>query len=74
MWNPTTLNTVIIRGDNSYSTISQCINKNYLSLADVLEFVYMNNITFHLEFSNSFSWEILHVTVNNYPIVALKML
>ena len=47
------------------------INKNYLLLTDVPEFVELKNITFHLEYSDSFSRG-LFMTVNNYPFVTLE--
>ena len=71
IWNQTTLNTIMVCGDNLYGTISQSINKNYLLLTDVPEFVNMNNITFHLEYSDSFSGALL-MTVNNYSFVTLE--
>ena len=52
IWNQTTLNTIMVCGDNLYGTISRSINKNYLLLTDVPEFVDMNNITFHLGYSD----------------------
>ena len=71
IWNQTTLNTIMVCGDNLYSTISQSINKNYLLLTDVPEFVDMNNSTFHLQYSDSFSGVLL-MTANNYPFVTLE--
>ena len=71
IWNQTTLNTVNVCGDNLYSTISRSIDNNYLLLTDVPEFVDMNNITFHLQYSDSFSGA-LFMTVNNYPFVTLE--
>ena len=71
IWNQTTLNTIMVCGDNLYGTISRSINKNYLLLTDVPEFVDMNNITFHLGYSDSFSGA-LHMTVNNDPFVTLE--
>jgi len=71
IWNQTALNTIMVYGDNLYSTISRSVNKNFLLLTDVPEFVDMNNITFHLEYSDSFSGA-LHMTVNNYPFVTLE--
>ena len=61
----------MVCGDNLYGTISQSINKNYLLLTDVPEFVDMNNITFNLEYSDSFSGALL-MTVNNDPFVTLE--
>ena len=71
IWNQSTLNTIMVCGDNLYGTISQSINKNYLLLTDVPEFVDMNNITFNLEYSDSFSGALL-MTVNNDPFVTLE--
>ena len=71
IWNQTTLNTIMVCGDNLYGIISQIINKKYLLLTNVPEFVDMNNITFHLEYSDSFSGVLL-MTVNNYPFVTLE--
>ena len=61
----------MVCGDNLYGIISQSINKKYLLLTDVPEFVDMDNITFHLEYSDSFSGALL-MTVNNYPFVTLE--
>ena len=47
------------------------INKNYSLLTDVPEFVDVNNITFHLEYSDSVSGG-LFMTVNNYPFATLE--
>ena len=71
IWNQTTLNTIMVCGDNLYGTISRSINKNYLLLTDVPEFVDMNNITFRLGYSDSFSGALL-MTVNNDPFVTLE--
>ena len=71
IWNQTNLNTIMVCGDNLYGTISQSINKNYLLLTDVPEFFDVNNITFHLEYSDFFSGA-LFMTVNNYPFVTLE--
>ena len=68
IWNQTTLNTIMVCGDNLCGAISQSINKNYLLLTDVPEFVDMNNNTFHLEYSDSFSGALL-MTINNYPFI-----
>ena len=51
--------------------ISQSINKDCLLLTDVPEFVDMNNITFRLQYSDSFSGA-LFMSVNNYPFVTLE--
>ena len=71
IWNQTTLNTIMVCGDNLYGIISQSINENYLLLTDVPEFVDMNNSTFHLQYSDSFSGA-LFMSVNNYPFVTLE--
>ena len=71
IWNQTTLNIIMVCGDNLYGIISQSINKDYLLLTDVPEFVDMNNSTFHLQYSDSFSGA-LFMSVNNYPFVTLE--
>ena len=54
-----------------YNTIIQSINENYLLLTDVPKFVDMNNITFHLQYSDSSSGA-LCMTVKNCPFVMLE--
>ena len=71
VWNQATLNTIMVCGNNLYGIISQSINKDYLLLTDVPEFVDMNNITFRLQYSDSFSGA-LFMSVNNYPFVTLE--
>ena len=71
IWNQSTLNTIMVCGDNLYGTISQSINENHLLLTDVPEFFAMNNITFDLEYSDSFSGALL-MTVINDPFVTLE--
>ena len=71
IWNQTTPKTIMVCGDNLYGTISQSINKDYLLLTGVPEYVDMNNSTFHLQYSDSFSVA-LFMTVNNYPFVNLE--
>ena len=61
----------MVCGNNLYGIISESINKDYLLLTDVPEFVDMNNSTFHLQYSDSFSGA-LFMTVNNYPFVTLE--
>ena len=71
IWNQNTLNTIMVCGNNLYNIISESINEDYLSLTNVPEFVDMNNSTFHLQDSDSFSGA-LFLTVNNYPFVTLE--
>ena len=72
IWNQTTLNTIMVCGNNLYGIISESINKDYL-LTDVPEFVDMDNSTFYLQYSESFSLiGALFMTVNNYPFVTLE--
>ena len=71
IWNQATLNTIMVCGNNLYGIISESINKDYLLLTDVPEFVDMNNSTFHLQYSDSFSGA-LFMTVNNFLFVTLE--
>ena len=40
----------MVCGNNLYGIISESINKDYLLLTDVPEFVDINNSTFHLQY------------------------
>ena len=48
------LNSILICGNSLYGIISQSINKSYLLLTDVPEFVNIDNHAFNLQYSNSF--------------------
>ena len=61
----------MVCGNNLYGIISESINKDYLLLTDMPEFVDKNNSTFYLQYSDSFSGA-LFMTVNNYPFAILE--
>ena len=71
IWNQSILDTIMVNGNNLYSIISKSINKSYLLLTDVPEFVEMKNNTFCLEYSDSFS-RALFMNVSSYPYVTLE--
>ena len=58
------LNSILICGNSLYGIISQSINKSYLFLTDVPEFVDIDNHPFNLQYSNSFSGA-LHMSENS---------
>ena len=71
IWDRIMLNSILICGNSLYSIISQNINKNYLLLTDVPEFVDIENHTFNLQYSNSFSGA-LHMCEDSLPYVTLE--
>ena len=71
IWDRMMLNSILICGDSLYGIISQSINKNYLLLTDVPEFVDIDNHAFNLQYSNSFSGA-LHMSENSPPHVTLE--
>ena len=71
IWDRSILNQILFWGNNLYDVISRSINKNYLLLTDVPEFVEMDNHTYHLQYSDSFSGALL-MSVNNHPYVTLE--
>ena len=71
IWNRLMLNSILICGNSLYGIISQSINKSYLLLTDVPEFVDIDNHTFNLQYSNSFSGA-LHMIENSLPHVTLE--
>ena len=54
-----------------YGISSQSINKSYLLLTDVPEFVNIDNHAFNLQYSNSFSGA-PHMSENSSPHVTLE--
>ena len=71
IWDKLMLNSVLISGNSLYSMISQSINKSYLLLTDVPQYVDIDNRTFNLQYSYSFSGA-LHMSENNLPHVTLE--
>ena len=71
IWDRLMLNSILNCGNNLYSIISQSINKSYLLLTDVPEFVDIDNHAFNLQHSNSFSGA-LHMSENSLPHVTLE--
>ena len=71
IWNQSILDTIMVYGNNLYTIISKSINKSYLLLTDVPEFVEMKHNTFCLEYSDSFSGA-LFMNVSSYPYVTLE--
>ena len=71
IWDGLMLNSILICGNNLYGIISQSINKSYLLLTDVPEFVDIDNHAFNLQYSNSFPGA-LHMSENSPPHVTLE--
>ena len=63
--------TVLVNGNNLYSIISQHVKKDFLLLTEVPEMVSIDNNTFYLEYSESFSGALL-LDDNNDPYVTLE--
>jgi hypothetical protein len=55
IWDTSIMNQILVYGNNLYGVISQSINKDFLLLTDVPELVDIDNDTFCLEYSESFS-------------------
>ena len=70
IWDTSIMNKILINGNNLYSVVSRSINKDFLLLTEVPEYVDIENDTFHLEYSESFSGT-LFMTVNSDPYVTL---
>ncbi|XP_028404015.1 uncharacterized protein LOC114526630 [Dendronephthya gigantea] len=71
IWDKSILNSILVSGNSLYCVISQSINKSYLLLTDVPEFVDIDNHTFNLQYSDSFSGS-LYLSENNLPYVTLE--
>ena len=71
MWDRLMLNSISNCGNNLYSIISQSINKSYLLLTDVPEFVDIDNHAFNFQYSDSFSGA-LHMSEDSLSHVTLK--
>ena len=71
IWDRLILNSILICGNSLYGIISQCINKSYLLLTDVPEFVDIENHVFNLQYSPSISGA-LHMIENSLPHVTLE--
>ena len=71
IWDRLMLNSILMCGNSLYGIITQSINKSYLLLTDVSEFVDINNRAFSLQYSNSFS-RALHMSENSPPHVTLE--
>ena len=55
IWDTSIMNQILVYGNNLYSIISQSVSKDFLLLTDVPELVEVDNDTFCLEYSESFS-------------------
>ena len=71
IWDRMMLNSILICGNSLYGVISQSINKSYLLLTDVPEFVDIENHVFNLQYSHSISGA-LHMIENSLPHVTLE--
>jgi hypothetical protein len=65
------MNQILDYGNNLYGMITRSISKDFLLLTDVPEFVDIEDDTFCLEYSESFSGA-LFMYVNNDPYVTLE--
>ncbi|CAB4039833.1 ATP-dependent DNA helicase PIF1, partial [Paramuricea clavata] len=71
IWDTPLMNMLLVNANNLYSIISQHIQKDFLLLTDVPEILSINNDTFNLEYSDSFSGA-LWMEYNNEPYVTLE--
>ena len=71
IWDGLMLNSILMCGNSLYVIISQSINKSYLLLTDVSEFVDIDNHAFNLQYSNSFSGAV-HMSENSPRHVTLE--
>ena len=71
IWDRMMLNSILIFGNNLYSIISQSVNKSYLLLTDVPEFVDIDNHSFNVQYSDSFSGAV-HMSQVSLPYVTLE--
>ncbi len=68
IWDIPIMNQILYYGN---SVVSQSLNQDFLLLTEVPELVDIENDTFHLQYSESFSGA-LFMTVNNDPYVTLE--
>ena len=71
IWDMLMLNSILICGNSLYSIISQSIDKGYLLLTDIPEFVDIENHVFNLQYSDSISGA-LHMSEDSLPHVTLE--
>ncbi|CAB4005683.1 ATP-dependent DNA helicase PIF1 [Paramuricea clavata] len=71
IWDTPLMNMLLINANNLYAIISQHIQKDFLLLTDVPEILSINNDTFNLEYSDSFSGA-LWMDQGNEPYVTLE--
>ncbi|CAB4003438.1 ATP-dependent DNA helicase PIF1 [Paramuricea clavata] len=71
IWDTPLMNMLLVNANNLYAIISQHIQKDFLLLTDVPEILSINNDTFNLEYSDSFSGA-LWMEYNNEPYVTLE--
>ncbi len=71
LWDKSSLNSILVYGNNLYGAISRSINKSYLLLTDVPDFVNIENQNFHVEYTDSYSGA-LFMEHNNNPFVTLQ--
>ena len=71
IWDRLMLNSILICGNNLYGVISHIINKSYLLLIDIPEFVDIDNHTFNMQYRDSFSGA-LHMREDSHPHLTLE--
>ena len=71
IWDTPLMNMLLVNANNLYAIISQHIQRDFLLLTDVPEILSINNDTFNLEYSDSFSGT-LWMDQNNEPYVTLE--
>ena len=69
-WDRLMLNKILMCGNSLYGIISKIINKIFLLLTDVIQFVDKDNHVFNLQYSSSFLGA-LHMTEDSLPYVTL---
>ena len=71
IWDTSIMNQILCYGNNLYSVVSQCVQKDFLLLTEIPELVDIGSDTYHLEYSESFSGA-LFMTVNFDAYVTLE--
>jgi hypothetical protein len=71
IWDTPLMNMLLVNANNLYTIISQHIQKYFLLLTDVPEILSINNDTFNLDYSDSFSGA-LWMDQSNEPYVTLE--
>ena len=71
IWDTSIMNQILCYGNNLYSVVSQCIQKDFLLLTEIPELVDIGSDKYHLEYGESFSGA-LFMIVNFDAYVTLE--